>query len=82
MDSKVDSWAAVIVLVVVNTPGACRPACRWPLGTEAVDEMLQRRGHVAEARRAAEQQAGALGQVLAFDVGAPSAGTGAAMRFP
>src|SRR5690606_20456227 len=43
------------------------PGC--PFRTEPVDEVLERGGHVAEARRAAEHQARAFRQVATLDVG-------------
>ena len=65
MESSVDSCPPCIVLVEVKTPaGLPLSAPDEPFCTRAVEEVLQRRGHVAEPRRAAEHEAGALVQIL------------------
>ncbi len=46
-----------------------RQRARQPFGDGAVEEVLHRRRHVAEAGRAAERQADALVQVAQFDIG-------------
>ena len=61
MDSSVVSWPPCMVWVEVNTPaGLPASAPDEPQARGAVQEVLQRRRHVAEARRTAEHEAVAL----------------------
>ena len=70
MESKVDSWPPCRVWVEVNTPAGLpsrAPEIHECAG--AIQEEFQRRRHVAETRRAAEDEPAALQQIIVSRVG-------------
>ena len=72
IDSSVVSWPPCRLPVEVKTQaGLPVSAPLEPERAGAVEEMLQRRGHVAEARRAAEREARAFLEVAVFAKGRP-----------
>ena len=78
IESSVVSWPPCRLAVEVNTQAglpASAPRCQSSGG--AVEEVLERRRHVAEAGRAAEREAGAFLEVAQLAVGRPSGGTAA-----
>ena len=81
IDSSVDSWPPCRLPVDVNTTaGLPDKVPDSHCGRGAVEKVLHGRRHVAEARRRAQRQAGAFGQVLQLDIGR-AAGRDVALRW-